>query len=355
MADRRRHWRWSLHFVKIFTQGAVKKLYVFPGTAQADVSYDWGSWTTSSTDWAIGDVNGDGLADLINTTASKADVLISNGSKFFGSTWLSSGSFAGVPIPADVNGDGRVDIVKLNSASGANFRPQFVLKSGSTTDAASHLLTQVTNSLGGVATVQYAPSSTWTNTNLPLILQTVSSLTANDGNGIVSTTDYTYSGGLWNPTERRFLGFATTTASLPLIAGETLHPSVTTSFAQTLGCAGNALAVTRKDGAGTVLKQIDETYADNSTTPPYTAAILNRKPPSMAAAPARAQRSRAHSTSTSVRRTTSATSCRLLHTAMAVTGDEVTSSIDYAPNTTSYILNRQRAYKTPVSGPAEQS
>jgi RHS repeat-associated protein len=328
-------------FVKIFTQGAVKKLYVFPGGAQADVSYDWGSWTTSSTDWAIADVNGDGLADLINTTASKADVLISNGSKFFGSTWLSSGSFAGVPIPADVNGDGRVDIVKLNSVSGANFRPQFVLKSGLTTDVASNLLIQVSNSLGGTATVQYTPSSTWSNTNLPFIVQTLSSLTANDGNGITSKTDYTYSGGLWNPVERRFLGFATISASLPLIAGESLHPSVTTSFAQTLGCAGSALAVMRKDGAGTVLRQIDETYADNSITPPYTCRNTESKVTVYDGGSNKSAKvTRTFDVDVNPANSFGNVVQIVTHGDLTVTGDEATGSVDYAPNTTAYVVDR---------------
>jgi hypothetical protein len=225
-------------FVKIFAQGAVKKLYVYPNN-QADGSYDWGSWTTSSTDWAIADVNGDGLADLVNTTGSRADVLLSNGAKFFGSTWLNTGSFAGSPIPADVNGDGKVDIVKLNSASGG-VRPQFVLKSGLSTDAASDLLTEVENGIGGSTTVQYTPSSAWTNTNLPFILQIVSSVAADDGRGTLSTTGYTYSAGDWNYLDRRFLGFGTVIATLPCNAGETQCPKVETTFRQTLACRGKA-------------------------------------------------------------------------------------------------------------------
>jgi len=47
----------------------------------------------------------------------------------------------------------------------------------------------------------------YNNTQLPFPIQTVSSITNNDGNGNVSTTNYTYSGGYFHIGERDFRGF----------------------------------------------------------------------------------------------------------------------------------------------------
>lgn len=48
---------------------------------------------------------------------------------------------------------------------------------------------------------------------MPFVLQTVKSISADDGRGTVSTINYTYEGGLYNFAEREFLGFRKVTAS----------------------------------------------------------------------------------------------------------------------------------------------
>ena len=74
-------------------------------------------------------------------------------------------------------------------------------------NVATGSLQAITIPLGGTTSVAYTPSSAWTNTNLPFILQTASSVTRNDGRTAAATTSYAYTGGLWDWTERRFLGF----------------------------------------------------------------------------------------------------------------------------------------------------
>ncbi len=194
-------------------------------------------------------------------------MLVSTGTAFSNAAWLTGGSFVGLPIAADVNGDGRTDIVKIDTTP-KNIRPKYVLVSGGQTGLPPDLLRTATNSLGGTTTVTYTPSSAWPaqqpapslpNAPLPYILQTAAAIAVNDGRGTVSTTSYAFAGGLWNWQERRFLGFASSTATLPLNAGESQPPKVETTYAQTIACAGGALTVKRKDGAGTILRQSDET------------------------------------------------------------------------------------------------
>jgi hypothetical protein len=80
------------------------------------------SWTTWSTTYsmALADVNGDGKADIIGRNISTGDVQvgISTGTKFSPSTtWIGWGSAYSMEF-ADVNGDGKADIVGRNSSTG---------------------------------------------------------------------------------------------------------------------------------------------------------------------------------------------------------------------------------------------
>ena len=71
------------------------------------------------------------------------------------------------------------------------------------------LLQKVENGIGGAIEFAYTPSTRYTNTYLPFIVQTVSSITTNDGNGVISATNYTYANGYFHATqtEREFRGF----------------------------------------------------------------------------------------------------------------------------------------------------
>ena len=81
------------------------------------------------------------------------------------------------------------------------------------------LLTDITTPLGGTVSVEYTPSSEWTNERLPSVFQTVSAITTdNEMSGAFQTiarTEYAYAGGKWHYGERRFLGFETITTTLP--------------------------------------------------------------------------------------------------------------------------------------------
>ena len=68
-------------------------------------------------------------------------------------------------------------------------------------------LASIESNLGQGVTIEYTPSTTYQNTQLPYPVQTVSSITTDDGNGTSSTTEYEFSGGFHHIGERDFRGF----------------------------------------------------------------------------------------------------------------------------------------------------
>jgi RHS repeat-associated protein len=299
----------------------------------------------------VGDFNGDGRADVLIPRFNWLDAFISTGTSFAPQprqlTGFTDSKIA--PRVGDFTGDGKDDIAWVKFAGYCNlqtgvcnyhsYRPAWVFK---TDGIYPDLVSSVTNSLGGTMTVQYTPSSAWPvaasawpSANPPFVVQTVSSMTADDGrsSGVTSTTNFTYSGGLWNQAERRFLGFAEATATLPQLAGESQPPKVETTFSQSLACAGSATVVKQMDGAGTVLRQADNTFTDNSTTLPYT--CLNTETLSTINVGGASKSAKVTRAFDSFGNVTQATR----HGDLAVSGDESTAEAVYQPNTTAYIVS----------------
>ncbi len=166
----------------------------------------------------MADLNGDGLADLVypGMYTTQFDitglyVMPSKGKGFkTGQVWELS--LPGPPVLADFNGDGVPDFVALNNGSAS---VTMYAANGPVPD----LLRGIDNGIGGSYTISYTPSSAWPNNQkLPFVLQTVSSITANDGNGNASTTGYSYSDGYYDLASREFRGFANVTQTLPNLA-----------------------------------------------------------------------------------------------------------------------------------------
>ncbi len=278
----------------------------------------------------LADFNGDGRADLSFRLGSSVLIAVSDGESF---------ADTGMPISlttgytndefqiVDIDGNGRVDLVQRGDNQTVT---TFLAAPGA---APTDVLTSVTNPLGGTTTVAYTPSSAWTNQTLPMVLQTVSAITTDDGRGNTATTSYAYEGGLWDAEERRFLGFRMATTTLPCIAGEAQCPYTETTFRQDRASAGRVEQADRFDGAGTLLTRAVEEYDVNDTISPYTA--LNIASESHIIVGAVTRRTR-------VTREFDDYANVVLETAHGdadVLGDEITAATDYSPATGDYIVS----------------
>ena len=171
------------------------------------------------------DANADGLADIVDTTDTTDPVYINRGGGDFQASWgdivpdfVSSGADRGSRF-VDIDADGIVDIMRsyagTNAGSVAN---DAYLGNGVVPD----LLKIVTTGAGATTTIAYKPSpqyaegGEWQSPRLPLLLQTVETITTNNGFGAVGTTTYTYGGGEYyyaDAFDRKFAAFATTTST----------------------------------------------------------------------------------------------------------------------------------------------
>lgn len=98
----------------------------------------------------------------------------------------------------DINGDGKPDLCA---------RGRYGIFCWKIVDDGPKLLTSIVNGLGQTTSISYAPSTQYTNTQLPFPIQTVSAITRCDGNNLCGTTSYNYSGGFYHIGERDFRGF----------------------------------------------------------------------------------------------------------------------------------------------------
>jgi RHS repeat-associated protein len=232
----------------------------------------------------VSDVNGDGRGDMVmiyqdvNNRVTLTQHWLSDGSRLqyagatstgetYWATVVDSSTYRGKTLTADVNGDGRGDVVMIyQDVNNRVTLAQHWLAAGTVPD----LLTSLSNGLGGSTTVQYRPSSAWSNTYLPTVLQTTASVTTSDGRGASSTTHYQYQGGLWSSSERRFLGFRRVTAALDAAGNYT-----ETYYHQGVGCISKPDATYYRDAAGNIYSYTSYTYSENAA-PPYTSLLTQR-------------------------------------------------------------------------------
>ena len=161
----------------------------------------------------------------------------------------------------DFNGDGKADLWCRDPASGNTQ----VARSGPAGRA--DVLTQVTNELGGVTQVSYAPASSWPVGTVepglqqpPKLAQTVSQLKIGDGRGLSMTTTYAYSAGRWDPRERRFLGFENVTAT------DSSGATTATTFRVLPGYSANRESqVDRSSAAGVLLARTTKSYNESAS------------------------------------------------------------------------------------------
>ena len=153
-------------------------------------------------------------------------------------------------ITGDYNGDGKVDLDEPFAASACSG-----CRAAYTDSVVADLLKHVSTSTGGSIDIEYLPSSYWTHTYMPSVMQLVSRVFTRDGRGNETKTKYAYSGGAYDPFERRFLGFRTVTAELACETWETSCPWVVATYRQEAVAAGSLASLEVYSGTGELLRK----------------------------------------------------------------------------------------------------
>ena len=248
-------------------------------------NYGAGGWDTR----AMADVNGDGRADAVwlysatsanNGTRVAISLAGADGGylPLLTNTPVATGNFGDASvgwsdrIMADVDGNGTADAVWLYSAIAANNGERVV---ASTALGGPALLTKIDNGTGGSIAIDYEPSSSWPNTNNPPISQTVYAITTTAGaGGRPAVTRFSYSGGLYDRLDRRFLGFRYVQATLPATpGGDALYQQMW--FKQDYGSLSKLEQIDRRSaGTGTPLLSREVfRFVTNGASVPYTSVL----------------------------------------------------------------------------------
>ncbi|MGE0477197.1 MAG: FG-GAP-like repeat-containing protein, partial [Nitrospirales bacterium] len=192
----------------LYRRDNSQNVHVLVSTGSGFVDQFWGTKTYLTTDngeFSAGDFNGDGKTDFFYRRDNSQDVyvLVSTGSGFVEQYWgtktyqtTNAREFSA----GDFNGDGKMDFLYRRDNSQ---NMHVLVADGIFPD----LLTTISNGLGGTTTLEYKPSTQYTNTQLPYPVQTLSKIITNDGNGHVSNILYDYAEGFHHISERDFRGF----------------------------------------------------------------------------------------------------------------------------------------------------
>ncbi|MCA9598569.1 MAG: DUF2380 domain-containing protein [Myxococcales bacterium] len=167
----------------------------------------------------LDDVNGDGLADLVEVRFNAVDIYLNVN----GTGWTDRHIiFNTPPNPASID---RVRLVDIDGSGtrdvlwGDGYEYKYIDLQGGTRP---WLLTGVKNGLGKQTTIAYSTSTAemiaaektgaaWSST-MPTVAHVVKSVTESDGLGGVYTTEYTYADPAYDGQQREFRGFSRATA-----------------------------------------------------------------------------------------------------------------------------------------------
>ncbi len=220
------------------------------------------------------DMNGDGLPDIVtsvNSSGINKDTWINNGNGFIlDAAWdvpdvILWGYIDNGARFADVNGDGGVEMIMAEDVAGSATTVTYFNASKRT-----DLLVKVQTALGETRTISYStPQQQFSggsleNPKFPFILPITSSVTSNDGFGVVATTTYTYEGGAFyfnTPLDRKIAGFSTVTETDPLgsITKSFFHQGNTTDtgngeYSDSIAKLGRPYRIEKRDGSSNIFE-----------------------------------------------------------------------------------------------------
>jgi RHS repeat-associated protein len=248
----------------------------------------------------LGDVDGDGLADIVYVDDTKVTLWINQS----GNAWSDPIVIKGTPPVSDMDavrlsdmlGSGISGVLWSADFNGLSRQHMFFLDF--TGGTKPYLLNEMDNHIGAVTRVKYAPSTrfyvadqqkpeTRWKTPLPFPVQVVARVEAIDelSNGKL-TTQYRYHHGYWDGAEREFRGFGMVEqfdseafgAELPASAAGTVtynfstidFPGTTSTFLRGINNKGQIVGQQR-DANGVVHSLLTDTHAFNTFDPPGSA------------------------------------------------------------------------------------
>lgn len=282
------------------------RVYRKPTTGDGDVNHQGV--------WKFADVNGDGLLDAVQSFGWLPVFYISTGDSLQQSIQPGPGTSFAFNRNAfdiiDVNADGRPELYSDSGAEGRAYSIEDVYRelyrkmffgyegdyngdgkpdlsavteycsgcviAGAENGAANSsmvpdLLHEHDTSTDGSVEIEYLPSSYWTHTYMPSVMQLVSRVFTRDGRGNETKTKYAYSGGAYDAFERRFLGFRTVTAEMACETWETSCPWVVATYRQEAVAAGSLASLEVYSGTGVLLRKQENGYVVNQMAAPFTA------------------------------------------------------------------------------------